>query len=94
VEVFDTATGERTHVWHVPAGAAAIDVHYGIAVIPIGRRVVALDLDTGRRAVLAHAPAKAKAQIEAPGVIYAYNLGRRGVLRYIPTAKVELALGR
>jgi len=94
VDVFDTASGARTHAWRVPAGAAAIDVHYGIAVLPVGRRVFALDLDTGRTAVLAQSPAEMKAQIEARGVVYAYNVRRRGFLRYVPTAKVEAALGR
>jgi hypothetical protein len=33
------------------------------------------------------------AQIEAAGVSYAYNIGPRGVARFVPIAAVQHALG-
>jgi hypothetical protein len=93
VEVFDTRTGRRTRVWSVPRGAAGIDVYFGIAVLAVGRRVIAVELGTGKRAVLAHAPTAVRAEIDAPGVVYSYNVGGRGALQYMTLTHVETALG-
>lgn len=93
VEVFDAQTGRRTRVWSVPRGAVSIDVQFGIAVLAVGRRVIAVELGTGKRTVLAQAPTAVSAEIEAPGVVYGYNVGRRGTLQYVTLAHVERALG-
>jgi hypothetical protein len=92
LEVWNTLSGSREHVWRVPA-ASEVDLHYDIAVFTAGKRVYALQLDTGRLALLARAPSHARVQIEEPGVVYQYNTRRGGELRFIPLATVEATLG-
>ena len=95
VSEFDAATGEWLRGWHVPAGVRSrIDVHFGIAVLTRGSTVYALDLDTGRIAALANAPAPVvNAEIEAPGIAYAFNSSGTGHARFIRFADIEAALG-
>jgi hypothetical protein len=93
LRVLDAASGRVVHAWKVSAGARPeLDVHYGVAVIAIGRSVVAVDLATGRRAVVARAPGAVHAQIEAPGIAYRYNAGGHGFVRFVPFAQIERAL--
>ena len=71
LRVVDAGSGSSVHVWRVPAAARPeIDVHFGVAVITAGHKVIAVDLETGRRAVVARAPGAVHAQIEAPGIAY------------------------
>lgn len=74
-------------------GAAELDVHFGIAAISSGKRVLAVSLATGRMRVAATAPAPVVAQIEAPGIAYAYLEAGRSVVRFVPFAKLERLLG-
>lgn len=93
LEVFDAATGRHVRTWPAPRQASGtLDVHFGVAVIPAGRQVLAVSLETGSRIALASAPASVDAEIEAPGVTYAYNVGDRTVVKFIPFARVEAAL--
>ena len=55
-------------------------------------QVIALDLETGRRAVVARTPGAVHAQIEAPGIAYRYNARGRGFVRFVPFARIERAL--
>lgn len=85
--------GSLLHRWRLPAGAsAAVDVHYGVAVVTAGRRIYAISLATGTRRVLLSAPAAVRAHLDDIGVVYAYNASRGGVLGFIPFAAVERAL--
>ena len=78
----------------VLAGAsAALDVHYGAAVVTAGPRVYAISLATGARRVLLVAPAQVRAHLDDIGVVYTYNTARGGLLGFIPFAAVERALG-
>jgi hypothetical protein len=91
--VFDVDTGTQTAVWPLPRGtSASVDAQYGIAVVAAGRRVFAIDLATGRTAVVAAAPGRVHAQIEAPGIAYGYNVAGHGKLAFVPFARVELAV--
>jgi hypothetical protein len=95
VDVFSVGRHARIASWTVPHGtSAAIDAHYGVAVVVVGRTVHALDLRTGALRVVARAPVAPRAEIEPIGVIYHYNRGGRGVIRVIPTATVERVIGR
>ncbi len=78
-----------------PAGARdSIDMYYGIAVVTAGTDVYAIDLGSGRTTTVAHAPARVRAEIEAPGIAYQYNAGGHGYLQFVPLSRVEAALGR
>jgi hypothetical protein len=93
LRVFDAASGRAGQVWRVPSAARPeVDVHFGVAVITAGHKVIAVDLETGRRAVLARAPGAVHAQIEAPGIAYRYNARGRGFVRFVPFARIERAL--
>ena len=85
--------GRLLHRWRLPAGTApAVDVHYGAAVVSAGRQLLAIGLSTGRERVLLRAPAPVRAHLDDIGVVYTYNVGRSGVLGFIPFAVVERAL--
>jgi hypothetical protein len=93
LDVFSVRDGGLLHSWSVPAGTdAAVNTHFGVAVLTAGRNVFALSLATGRRAVLFHAPAAVAAQVNDAGVVYRYNLHGAGFLGFIPFAAVERAL--
>jgi hypothetical protein len=63
-----------------------------VAVIPVGRQVLAISLETGRRVVAATGAGPVDAEIEAPGVAYAYNVRGRGIVNFIPFARLEQGL--
>jgi hypothetical protein len=93
LEVWNTSTGRRQHVWRVPAGTrSAVDLQFGIAVFTAGRSVYGMDVSTGRTAVLARAGGAARTQIEPLGVAYTYNRGGHGFLRLVPMSSVERSL--
>jgi hypothetical protein len=74
LEVYNARTGALLFTRPVAAGAARLDVHSGIAVYAVSRRVHAINLLTGRSAVVATAPQKIVGlALEAPGAVYAYN---------------------
>jgi hypothetical protein len=92
LQVFDAATGALRSTWPVPHGVRAeIDAYYQVAVLSRGRQIFALNLATGRIALMATAPRPAHAQIEGPGIAYGYNLRGRGELRFIALSKIERA---
>jgi hypothetical protein len=90
LEVWNTSTARRLHVWRVPAGTrSAVDLQFGIAVFTSGRTVYGMDVTNGRTAVLARAGGAVRAQIEPLGVAYTYNRGGHGFLRLVPMSSVE-----
>lgn len=94
LDVFDVGSGRRVDSWPVPAGVEPkLDAHFGVAVVTSNSAVFALDLGTGRQAVIARAPTSVLAEIEAPGVAYAYSDSGRGVVRYVPYSRIERLLG-
>jgi hypothetical protein len=93
LDVYALWNGDLLHRWRAPAGTtAALDVHYGVAVLTAGKRLYAIRLATGKRRVLLTAPQAVRAHLDDIGVVYAYNSGRGGVLGFIPFAAVERAL--
>jgi hypothetical protein len=93
LHVFVATTQEKLRDWPIPAGVSPrVDMQFGVAVLTAGRKVFAVSLKTGRRAVIATAPSAAHAEIEPPGVAYSYNSGSGGHLRFIRFAEVEAAL--
>jgi hypothetical protein len=93
LDVYGLWNGALLHRWAAPLGtSAAIDVHYGVAVVTAGHRIYAISLQTGRRRVLLAAPTAVRAHLDDIGVVYAYNLRRSGVLGFLPFAAVEHAL--
>jgi DUF1009 family protein len=93
LEDYALSSGTLLHRWAAPAGAtAALDVHYGVAVVAAGRQLFAISLASGRQRVLLRAPQPVRAHLDDIGVVYAYNAGSSGVLGFIPFAAVEKAL--
>ena len=93
LDVYGLLDGRLLHSWRVPAGtSAAVDVHYGVAVLTAGRTVLAVRLATGHRRGLLTAPQPVRAQLDDVGAVYPYNVGRSGVLGFIPFAQIERAL--
>jgi hypothetical protein len=93
LDVYAVSDGRLLHRWRVPAGTApAVDVHYGVAVVTAGRRLLAISLAGGDRRVLLTAPRAVRAHLDDVGIVYAYNVGLNGTLGFIPFAAVERAL--
>jgi hypothetical protein len=98
VEVYSASTGYRRAIWPVQAGAARLDLASGVAVYAVNRAVHVVRLADGKDVALAEAPrAVVGLEIEAPGVVYAYNTLRRGKevgnLAFVPTTKAISLLG-
>ena len=92
LDVYDLASGSRTHSWRAPARARSVDLQFGVAALAAGRNVYAVQVATGHTVVLATAPSRVEAQIEAPGVVYRYDAAGSGEFRFVPFAKVRRAL--
>jgi len=97
IEIFNSRTGAAVRSWPVAAGASRLDVHSGVAVYAVGRTVHALRLSDGADRVVATAPRGIEGlEIEAPGVVYAYNTVKGtkdvGNLAFVPLAKVDALL--
>jgi hypothetical protein len=97
LELYNAHTGALIRSWPVPAGAVNLGLGTGIAVFSVWRRAYALKLSSGRQALLAAAPRAIVAdEIEAPGVVYAYNTIRGlraiGNIAFLPLNRVQAAL--
>jgi hypothetical protein len=97
LEIYNSRTGAFIRKWPVPAGATHLDVNSNIAVFSVWRRLYAVQLTTGKQTVLAAAKrAVVAAQIEGPGIVYAYDslrgLKAIGNIVFVPLAAVETAL--
>jgi hypothetical protein len=97
LEVYNSHTGALLRTWPVAAGASRLDVHSGIAVYAVGRTVFALRLTDGSDVALATAPRAVEGlEIEAPGVVYAYNtfkgVNQVGNLAFVPLRQVDSLL--
>jgi hypothetical protein len=74
LEIFNAVTGARLFTRRVPLETARLDVDSGLAVYAVGRRVHAMNLRTGRSAVVATAPRRVIGlALEAPGAVYAFD---------------------
>jgi len=98
LEIYNASTGALVNTWPVPAGAAHLDVHSGIAVYSVWRTLHALRLTTGKDVALVTAKRKiVDVEIEAPGVAYAFNTVKRGKsvgdVVFLPFAQVGAAVG-
>jgi hypothetical protein len=94
LQVFATATQQKLYDRRAPAGAAGrVDAQFGIAVLTARGKVYAVSLRTGHRALIASVPGPAFAEIEPSGIVYAYNTGSRGHVRFVRFADVERAVG-
>ena len=95
LEVFRVSSGRRVHTWSVPRAAHSLDLQDGVATFARGRDVVALDTANGHAAMVARSSGMLiGAQIEAPGLVYAWTSGSRGGARFVTTRTIDLALGR
>jgi hypothetical protein len=92
LDVYNAASGARIHRWRVPAAARSVDMQFGVATLAAGRTVYAVQVATGHTVVLAKAPSRVEAQIEAPGVVYRYDTAGSGEFRFVPFAQIRHAL--
>jgi hypothetical protein len=91
--VYNANTGALLRTWPVPDRAWHLDVHSGVAVYSVGRRLHALRLATGKDVVIVEARrAIVDVEIEAPGLVYAFNTVRGikpvGNLAFLPMRRV------
>jgi len=90
LDVYDIETRALRYTRRLPSSTApTIDLHYGIAVYAVGRRVYAMRVADGHATLLAQAPASTRAQIDDAGVVYRYNTAGLGVLRFVAMTDVE-----
>jgi hypothetical protein len=102
LDVRTARTAARLHVWPLPAHMATLDVAAGIAVMSGGplREVYALDLRTGRTALIGLDRAVDRPRLSAAGVVYVDDLYKRDqqsarqTLKFLPIAAVHAALER
>jgi hypothetical protein len=98
LEIYSASSGYRRATWPVPAVAERLDLSGGIAVYAVNRTVHVLRIADGKEIELPPAPrAIAGLEIEAPGIVYAYNtvkgIREIGNLAFVPTAKATSLLG-
>jgi hypothetical protein len=89
LDLYRAGSGRLLHSWRAPRDATSIDLQYGIALLGGGRDVYAMNVRTGRTALLFHAPTRVAAQIESPGAVLQFNAGGRGYLRFLPMSLIE-----
>jgi hypothetical protein len=97
LEIYNANTGALVRQWPVPGGAAHLDVYSGIAVYAVWRTLHALQLTTGKDVVIAALKRAVIAdEIEAPGVVYAYDsirgLEDLGNLAFVPLRTIVAAV--
>ena len=99
VEVYSVASGALVDTLTLKAGAAAgIDMYRGVVVYHTRRDVRAVAVATGLDRKLVTAPGEiVEAEIEGPGVVYAYGVVVRGQaagrVERVPLATVLSAMG-
>jgi hypothetical protein len=100
LQIFNATTGAAQFARNAVAGAAQLAVHSGVAVYSVGRRVYAIELATGRSAVVATAPRPVVGlALEGPGAVYAYNSlyttakGEVGNVVFLPFDRLHRRLG-
>jgi hypothetical protein len=94
LEIYNSATGKLIRTLTIPGGAAHLDVYANTAVFAVWRKLYAVQLTTGKSAVVASARrAIVSDQLEAPGLVYAYNTVRGirevGNLVFVPLQTVK-----
>jgi hypothetical protein len=96
LDVYDLSSGARERTIRTPrVTASRLDVQYGIAVLAAGRHALAIDLTSGREAVVGSAPTKLLGvAIERPGIAFASTEADRGIAKFVPLARVRALLGR
>jgi hypothetical protein len=94
--VYNPASASRERTIPVPrATANRLDVQYGIAVLAAGHQALAVDLTTGREAVVGRAASRLLGvALERPGVAFASTGPRGGLAGFVPLARVQSLLGR
>ena len=94
IEHYDAGTGERLHEWPLAAGDARLeDVQSGIAVYVSGDYVYLVRLSDGATVALPSRGAKPLAQLEEPGLFYAYrteDASYPGRVAFIPFDELPL----
>jgi hypothetical protein len=89
LKLYDVRSGRVVRSWRVAERATSVDLQFGLALIAAGRDVLALNVKTGRTAVLFHAPAPVSVQLEAPGAAIQFNAHGHGYLRFAPMSAIE-----
>jgi hypothetical protein len=89
--VYDPVAGDQRRVLPAEPGATELDVERGLLVYVVGRVVHVLRLADGHQARFA-TPVGTEyplAQIEPPGLIYSYQVGREGRVRFVPFHEIR-----
>ncbi|HMI98337.1 MAG TPA: hypothetical protein VK488_00715 [Gaiellaceae bacterium] len=97
--VYDPVSGAQKRVLRAPKGAIPADVERGLLVYTVGRVVHVQRLADGRQRTFAAPVPRSRygvepvlAQIEPFGLLYSYQVRRRGRVRFVPFN--EIGFGR
>jgi hypothetical protein len=97
VEAYDAKTGRLRKTWKLRAGSIMTDLHARIAVLVRGKRVQLLRLSDGHGASYSASGEVVTAQLEAPGLVYAFDAPHAGThpgrIVFVPLASVLRQLG-
>ncbi len=101
IEVYDRTTGDLLHTWPAAGYSWQFDAYGGIAVYLDGARLHALDLKTGKDAVVAkHRHTIQQVRLDRAGLLYYLNgawskrTGQDGKLVFVPFGTIAAKLGR
>jgi hypothetical protein len=87
--VYDALTGALVHTWPLAAAPTSIDVQLGVAAYALGGEVHAVQLATGKDVVLTQVPGAVRdVELEAEGLVFAYDSGGSDNLGYLTPAQV------
>ena len=95
--LYDARTGALVHKWPLAAPADTLDVARGVAVLATPNGVYAVRLRDGSSALVGVKYRGDNPQIEAPGIVYHDDLGKRhraspSVLKFVPFSLVNKEL--
>jgi hypothetical protein len=91
--VYDAITGALVHTWSLPAAPAGLDAQFGVVAYAVGADVHALELATGKDVIVAQVQGTVRdVEIEATGVVFAYDSGGADNLGYLTFAQIAARL--
>jgi hypothetical protein len=91
LEVYDVPSGKLRKRWSLTPGSYLFDAHAGIAVLLRGKSVHLLRLSDGRGASFSAPASIESADLEGPGLVYAYNTKpgpKHAHIVFVPFAEV------
>lgn len=93
LNVYDASSGDLVRSQPIAAKAILSDAENGIVVYTRAGAIHLVGLANGRDVVLRNAQGLVGAEIEAPGLVYGYNVNKRGHAVLVPFAELARRVG-